>query len=386
MKDNAINILFTGDVFIKETIGSFLSDELKGLIKSHDFTVCDFEGSVDTPDSKPAKKAGPHIRQNADASEIVLNEGFNIMNLANNHIYDYGEEGLKNTLNKFTNIITLGAGLDFNSAYKAKFVSKGDTKIGFLSFGESEFGALTDNLQNKGGFAWINHHSVNSLITKAKKECDILIVMAHAGIEQIDYPLPEWRQRYYELIDTGADAIIGCHVHVPQGWEIYKNKPIFYSIGNFFFDMPVNQPLWNKGYSVSLNISEKKITNFEVIPIIKKDNIVHILKDASYDKHLEYLCDILNSPDYIDNVNKICLELWDKRYKKYYIEAMGWSYFKFSWKDILSVIKNKVFNKKFPIQPAFSFDISYILHNIRIESHRWAVIRALSLLNDKKLI
>jgi len=381
--NNSLKILFTGDIFIKNTFSTILSEELKAIVKSHQLAVCNFEGALETEGTKHIQKAGPHIKQNSRSSEIVIDEGFNIISLANNHIYDYGDRALKNTLNSFDKVITIGAGVDFESAYKSKFFTENNTKTGFLSFCESEFGVLTDISQKRGGAAWINHHSVNDIIKEAKSQCDVLIVFVHAGIEQIEYPLPEWRQRFYELTDNGADAIIGCHVHVPQGWELYNGKPIFYSLGNFFFDMSVNHPYWNKGYCVSLNIQDKKINDFQIIPIAKKENKVYLENNITYKNHLDNLCKILNSPNYIDNINKLSVELWEKRYKRYYIEAMGWMYYRFSWKDIFSVIKNKFLNKEFPITPVFSFNNSLILHNIKIESHRWLVIRALTLLNKE---
>ena len=58
----------------------------------------------------------------------------------------------------------------------------------------------------------------------------------HDGIEYIDIPLPEQRERYRDFVDYGADGVFVHHPHVPQGWEVYKGRPIFYSLGNFFFN------------------------------------------------------------------------------------------------------------------------------------------------------
>lgn len=377
-------ILLTGDIFIKNETISVLSDEMKEVLKEHAFTVCDFEGTLETADSKPISKAGPNVCQHLGAANVLKKDGFNLFNLANNHIMDYGEKALENTINTIGENLVFGAGTSFNEAYKPRFVETNNTKIGFLSYGEAEFGALTNENNEQAGYAWVNHHNVNSIISETKKQCDILIILVHAGIEQIDYPLPEWRQRYYELIDAGADAVIGCHVHVPQGWELYNEKPIFYSMGNFYFDMDVKHPLWNKGYTVSLKIENKELNGFDIIPTEKKDGKVFINKSNDYQQHLEKITAALSDSSYSEVMDKICLELWDKRYKKYYIEAMGWTYFKFGWKDILAVIKNKLLGKDFPLKPTFTFDPAYILHNIKSETHRWAVIRALEILNNKR--
>ncbi|MBR5352415.1 MAG: CapA family protein [Bacteroidales bacterium] len=75
---------------------------------------------------------------------------------------------------------------------------------------------------------------------------DYLFVLPHDGIEYVDAPMPETIARYRDFIDYGADGIFGAHLHCPQGWEEYKGRPIFYSLGNFFFNS-------KKGHIVSGN-------------------------------------------------------------------------------------------------------------------------------------
>src|SRR5690606_3657601 len=119
-----------------------------------------------------------------------------------------------------------------------KFIEINGIKIGFFAGTSCDFSALKDKWTDKDkvGCSWINQIQVNNIIRTAKEQCDHLIILSHGGIEFMDVPLPEWRDRYRELIDLGADAVIGTHPHVPQGIEIYNKKPIFYSLGNFYFD------------------------------------------------------------------------------------------------------------------------------------------------------
>lgn len=126
--------------------------------------------------------------------------------LADNHIYDYGNSDLKATIGDFKkyNIKYLGASLNFENAYKPEIIKIKDTKVGFLAFCEAEFGSLTED-ENRSGYAWINHPSVNKRVIDIKSKVDILIMMVHAGAEDAPLPLPEWRNRYKELCDLGAD-------------------------------------------------------------------------------------------------------------------------------------------------------------------------------------
>ena len=82
----------------------------------------------------------------------------------------------------------------------------------------------------------MNDLKVNHIILDAKKELDYLFILPHAGVEYTDAPVPELIARYRDFIDYGADGVIASHPHCPQGWETYKGKPIFYSLGNFLFN------------------------------------------------------------------------------------------------------------------------------------------------------
>lgn len=367
-----IKLLFAGDVVIKQKIklDKFISSDIKKLIKEHDFSSCNFEGPIFSPEACPIPKVGTSLCQTPEAAPLILKAGFKIINLANNHIYDYGENGLRATLDAFKNGTILGAGLDFETAYGLKIVEKNGIKIGYLSYCESEFGALANNEIERGGYAWINHNSVNGRIIEAKKRVNFLIVQAHAGVEEINLPLPEWRERYKQIIDNGADLIVGHHPHVAQGWEEYNGKLIFYSLGNFYFEKSNPSDLWNSGIILSISIDDNKIINYQVIPIKKTASGVIVNNDKKYKKSLKSFCESLANVLYQDLINKAVLKLWDERYKKFYLGALG--------------INDKSWKKKIKKFIPFIKDenINYLLlyHNIHIESHRYCAERALSLL------
>jgi poly-gamma-glutamate synthesis protein (capsule biosynthesis protein) len=374
---SAIKLLFTGDVFIRNEPGNMLSGKLQELFSGHDIKSCNFEAPVESGGLKQIPKAGSYLLQPEHALKALKNAGFNFFSLANNHIYDYGDEGLKNTINNLEDAPFAGAGMDFNTAYQLKKITLQDTAIGFLSFCESEFGALTSNDPARGGYAWVNHHSVNERISTAKNECDVLILQVHAGVEEIEIPLPEWRQRYHELINLGADIVIGHHPHVPQGWEKYNDKFIFYSLGNFYFDMESGHKYWNDSFIVSVEVTGKKISSVNPLPVKRTGNIVEINEDKAFLQYADYLCGLLNSPEYIKLSDDIAVDLWNTRYKKYYTSAMNGLSGSDSILKIIKVLGRKIFPGK-----SQKKNMLLLLHNIRIESHRWAVQRALSVLAE----
>jgi poly-gamma-glutamate capsule biosynthesis protein CapA/YwtB (metallophosphatase superfamily) len=100
---------------------------------------------------------------------------------------------------------------------------------------EANFGLIDGfNREEKAGYAWINDPRIDKTILRLRRECDILLVFSHAGLEHYWIPQKEWRARYRHFCDLGADVIIGSHPHVPQAYESHAGSLIFYSLGNFF--------------------------------------------------------------------------------------------------------------------------------------------------------
>ncbi len=169
-------------------------------------------------------------------AEVLKAGGINLVSLANNHILDYGVEGLTETLEtlKQWGIYFVGAGLDLQEARKPAILSIGDQKIGFLAYSltfPEEFWA-TDST---AGTCFPFHHFVFQDVQDLKKEVDWVIISCHWGQELMDRPKPYQITLAHQLIDAGADVILGHHPHVIQGIEIYRGKPIVYSLGNFIF-------------------------------------------------------------------------------------------------------------------------------------------------------
>jgi poly-gamma-glutamate synthesis protein (capsule biosynthesis protein) len=372
MKD--FKLLFVGDVVLpKKRDEPLFSSAFDDIFNKHEIRSCNFEAPI-TGFGAPIKKAGPNLSQHKFAPKYLEDIGFNVFNLANNHIYDYGTEALSATLNALSSSLTAGAGLSFKEAYELKIYKAGDTKVGFLSYCEAEFGAYCyEENTTRGGYAWINHDSVLKDIAAAKTSVDVLIIQAHAGVEDIELPLPEWRSRYRKLIEAGADAVIASHPHVPQGWETHHDRPIFYSLGNFCFDIKSNSTYWNEGLAVSITISHKKISNYSIIPIIFDGKQIDVNRDEIFSMHLKHINEALIEPDYSCSINRLVKELWETRYKIYYQNAMNSVYPGISFSSLIKYAGKKLLNR--PSQ----LHLDLLLHNVRIESHRWVVERYLSL-------
>src|SRR5690554_3668883 len=299
-----IKILFAGDFYSTEPETIELSNELGKLFNSCDLRCLNFE--VPLPLGRLAIANKNILKQSVKSPIWCEDNDIDIVSLANNHMCDYGEEGLSATKKAFSKSIAIGAG-SWEEAYKVEVITVNDLKIGFFAGSSCDLASLKDEWtdKNKVGCAWINNSNVNTLLQEAKIECDYLFVLVHAGVEFMNIPLPEWRDRYRQLIDAGADAVIGSHPHVPQGVEEYRGKPIFYSLGNFWFDKKADiKPLyWQNSILAVLELHNGKV-DYKVIPIVRSKNILRLDDSDAIIKHHADLSSILKDDiRYLNEVN-----------------------------------------------------------------------------------
>ncbi len=371
--DNFVSLFFAGDVFISGTPGKggIVGEALREKMRGHDLRSCNFEAPVKAGGAESIPKAGPAISQSDEAAKALITAGFDLFSIANNHIMDFGENSLKNTIAILKKTHVIGAGMNFAEANKGITVEIKGVKFSFLAFAEWGFGVSSG--PEMAGFAWINSDSADDTIAVAKKKCDFLIVQAHAGVEEIDIPLPEWRARFKKIIELGADAVICHHPHVPQGFEIHLGKPIFYSLGNFYFDHAEADKTryWNFGYCVSLKFENSSYKGFEIIAHRKKDGIVDLCSDEDFLTHLSKLNELLSEGVYEKKIIEAVEWLWRDRYINFYNDSLGVKK-DFTFFDII-----KLMIKAIAGLPAYRQEVNGLLlcHNLAIESHRWVVQR-----------
>lgn len=180
-------------------------------------------------------KSGPTLR----GSPLLLNHLRNYLspitfNLANNHIMDFGECGLRNTIDlcRKSEICTFGAGLNLNQAQAPLIMNIDGYKIAFVGCCETQFG--TANV-NRAGVNPVNSR-INKMIRDLSQIVDIVIVSIHGAAEMCPWPSPSWQDLLRSFVDAGAKIVHGHHSHVPQGYECYNGGLIAYGLGNFVVD------------------------------------------------------------------------------------------------------------------------------------------------------
>lgn len=374
-----LKLFACGDIVNSRSNHEWLSQDLEVLIKSCDFAVCNFEAPIKTDLMQPIAKAGPHIYQSPLSPSFLKKAGFTHVSLANNHIYDFGEKAFKNTRAKLSSVGLkhFGSGESFKESYLPIIIKKNNIKIGVLSACENEFGCHYDNNLLRSGYAHLFNSEIEDAIGDLKKQTDFIVLFAHAGVENIPIPLKEWRNRYRRLCSIGVDVVVGHHPHVPQGYEYFGRSLIFYSVGNFYFDTLAYEHKSDDSFSLILEFSKKKKISFEVIYHKKINGSTTLVEDKDVNFNLKHLQSLL-AEEYDLRLNEYLVKIYFDYYKQYYEIATERyskglkSRLKESMKSLLGIKKNQNQTKGL-----------LLLHNIRIESHRFAVQRALSLLYEK---
>ena len=370
-------LFFTGDIVLSNynENSNFLSEGLQNIIRQCDIVCCNYEAPTGTS-LFPKKKIGPNNKNAIGTATMLKDAGFNLAALSNNHIFDFGIEGIESTLTILHNagIDTVGAGLNSEEIVRPYIFEGVDCKIGVINLCENGFGCCVDK-DDTYGYAYIYEENVKKRLIELKKRCDIVFVVCHAGAEMWSLPLPEWRTTYKKLIDWGADAIIAHHPHVPQGYEEYKGKVIFYSLGNFAFDKGsgVIQP---SSICVLFTIDNLNIS-YEVIPTVFENGVVNICHNYEFSKYLSDCCNILKDNDrYMREVNKKCIETYKsyrEAYRKVVVQYRG---------GLKEWVKGIV--KKYLMR--INFQDIWLYHNLNIETHLYICKRATRLLLKEKNI
>jgi len=246
LKLNQGTLFFVGDIMLNRGIKSVVETYGGGNFEFPFFKIADYLktadilfGNLEGPISDKGKNVGSiySFRAIPEVLKGLKFAGFDILSVANNHIFDYGREAMEDTLIRLkeAQIEYIGAGFSGKEALSPKIIEKKGTKIVFLAFtnlGEKSWEAK----ENSSGIAWLNKENLEHSIKKAKKEADIVIVSMHYGQEYQLQPTKEQKDFSRLAIDLGADLVIGHHSHVVQPIEQYKQGYIAYSLGNFVFD------------------------------------------------------------------------------------------------------------------------------------------------------
>lgn len=269
------------------------------VIKSADFSFVNFESPIVESGYKPILKCGPNLHCTPEAAEAVKYAGFTSVTLANNHVLDYGSDGLRKTVEccKAQGLDFVGVGENLNEAEKVLYLEKEGKKLAVINCCEHEFTIATET---EAGANPLNPVRQFYAIQEAKKNADFVLVIVHGGHEHYQLPSPRMVEAYRFFIDVGADVVVNHHQHCFSGLEVYKGRPIFYGLGNFCFDtVPIEiNSTWNYGYMLKLTLGED--VEYKLLPYYQcgENSRVNLLQNRKeFDIQISKLNEVIANPE-----------------------------------------------------------------------------------------
>lgn len=218
---------------------SYPFEDVAELFKNADLAFVNLETSVSTR-GESEKKEGYGFRTDPKFLEVYTEAGIDIVSCANNHTRDFGMDALADTFTHLDEygIRYVGAGMDKTEAEKLEVFDLNGIKVGFTAINMINMNSTWYATDERAGLNCVDSWDCErqlELISEYDKECDVLFVSVHWGLEYY-YTITEEQQEFaHKLCDNGADIILGHHPHVLQPIESYNDSVIFYSMGNFLF-------------------------------------------------------------------------------------------------------------------------------------------------------
>ncbi|NBD26058.1 CapA family protein [Paenibacillus glycinis] len=243
--EDTADLSFTGDILLAASVEKLMLKngydypyaKVRNFLQLSDVTAANLETPV-TLRGTPAPDKQYVYKSSPDALPALVDSGIDVVNLANNHTLDQGEEGLLDTidyLNK-AKMPNMGAGKDDTEAFKPVIKEANGIRIAYLGLTRVvPVGSWKAGKDHPGLAESYDPTRAVAAIKKAKEEADVVVVMVHWGTELADKPNADQTRLGHAYIDAGADLVVGSHPHVLQGFEAYKGKWIAYSLGNFIF-------------------------------------------------------------------------------------------------------------------------------------------------------
>lgn len=298
------------DVFKAENTDTLFGNTLS-YIQNADRAICNLECAITDKDT-PIAKIGPNLRTSPEAAKVLKKAGFTDCSIANNHVFDYGVEGMRDTIASLEaqDINWFGFGENELDARKNLIIEKEGKKIAIISVCEHEYCyALPDRMGTRG-FDVID---TISDVTKAKQDNDFVIVLFHGGKEQCLYPSPRLRKVCRALARSGADAVFCQHSHCIGCYENYNGSHILYGQGNFHFLKLLDHPHWKSGLIASITVTDKM--ELELIPTVALENGIVLAEGDEKKAILDAFAkqsEALKTDAWLDGWREFCLENTEK--------------------------------------------------------------------------
>lgn len=273
---------------IQKSRADYLFRNVKNLFSSGDIVFGNLEAPI-THDTNQRGINSQLFRGDPDFISELSNSHYSVLSVSNNHIMEHGSVAFQSTIATIENAGITPVGIK----NKPVILTVQDRRIAFLAYSSIE-DFVSDPLYERISSPQKIFHDIAAL----RSDVDFIILSLHWGTEFVPFPSPDQVDLGRKLVDAGCDVILGGHPHVLQGYEIYKGKPIIYSLGNFIFDFSF-LPDTRRSVIVKIEFNPDNSLRCSFIPVILNDDYsVTLAKNAERDSILSDMDTIARQLEY----------------------------------------------------------------------------------------
>lgn len=375
------SLTVAGDTTFTDATQPTVGEDLRAVLADADLSVTNLEAPIAGRGS-PISKSGPVNEAVAETPEFVREMGFDAVTLANNHLMDMGPDGLEHTVERCQaeGLETCGVGESPTDALDPLRTDVAGQSVALVNVCEREFGAAD---RGGPGTAWVGHDDATRVVRAAEETADVVVVIAHGGIEYLPFPPLGHQRRLRSFARAGADLVVGHHPHVPQGWERYEGTPICYSLGNFRYDIP-GRTKTEWGLLVDATFAGETLASVDLRPVERRDDAVAFMGERwAVDDHRPYferVSEITADRDALQaHWQELSVRIFEQRYGRWLRIGTG--------SDLLSLIRHPLqylYGERLWSGDDRERELLTLLNLVRNESHRDLIETAMSVKTDDR--
>lgn len=275
--DRRFSVFAAGDVMMGKIAQSTIRDRgldypfagVRDVIEKSDIAFANLEAPISSRGREKIKKMY-RLRVHPAQARAITHSGIDVVSLANNHMMDFDVQALSDTIKHLDawGIAHSGAGLDLEEARTPARFEVGGTEVVLLAYcawSPAPIHARTD----RPGVAPLEREVVLEDVRQHARDDNVVLVSLHWGVQHTDHATRGQVNLAHDIIDAGASAILGHHPHRPQEVEIYKRRPIIYSLGNFLFGF--YNKIYRNNIAVVIEFDGPRATGVRILPVAGKN-------------------------------------------------------------------------------------------------------------------
>jgi poly-gamma-glutamate capsule biosynthesis protein CapA/YwtB (metallophosphatase superfamily) len=254
-------------VFIDGHGGEAVFAKIAPFLKTADIAFINLEGPISDKGTRASWKEYT-FRGRTALTQGLVSAGIDVVSLANNHSVDYGQAALLETITRLDDagVNHAGAGSDAAKASAPALLITPAGVVAILAYTDIIPGGFTATADTPGVNATTpNRKNILAAVAAAKKKADFVIVSFHWGTEYKPQANSDQRQLAHQVVDAGADLVIGHHPHVIQGLELYRDRLIAYSLGDFVWDHYSRET--GETFVLRVTMRPQETPSVEVVPV-----------------------------------------------------------------------------------------------------------------------